>query len=206
MTRRILFAILLLAAPFSLYAQNDFGIWVNETNFKSTTFFDPEGDAKLKFSQKVGFGVSFNHFSGPNMSTEFAWQQLRAKAKVSVSGLNGTFDVGDVKANQLTAIVKWHFIPRSFIVPYVGAGAAYHTGAELHASGDITGGDSETVDFGNKFGYVLNGGVNFGVTPRMSIGLDLKYAPFKAHEKGTDSSEDVKLDPTTIALGVRFRM
>jgi outer membrane protein W len=210
MARRILFALLILAAPVSVFAQNDIGIWINETEFKSTTISETDASIKLKFDPKIGYGATFNHFSGPNMSTEFGWHQLKGDAKAQLSEAGGgshAFDIGDFKTNQISAILKWHWMPRSYVVPYLGAGLAYYSGSHLRTINDpVTGTNGETVDFDSKFDYVISGGLNFNVTRSIGIGLDLKYAPYKAHEKGTDSSDDITLDPRTIALGVRFRM
>lgn len=210
MIRRTLVALLLVAAPVSAFAQNDIGLWLNSSKFQSTSFTDQGGTARIKFDSKMGYGVSFNHFSGPNMSTEFAWNSLKADVNGELSFGNSTerARIGDFKANQLSAIIKWHFMPRTFIVPYVGAGVAYHSGAKIKTVNDPTIGETgETFDLESKFGYILNGGVNFNVTRGIAIGLDLKHAPYRGREKGTnDPTGDVKLDPTTVALGVRIRL
>ena len=74
MPRRILIALTLLASPGALFAQNDFAVWINSTRFKSSDLATdiPRGTGTLKFGQKMGYGVSYSHFSGPNVSTEFA--------------------------------------------------------------------------------------------------------------------------------------
>jgi outer membrane protein W len=209
MIRRILLAALILAAPLA-FAQNDVGVWLNTSTYQSTSFSDIEGGSvKIKFDSKMGYGLTFNHFSGPNMSMEFGWQQLRADAKgeLAFGNIHQTEKIGDFKVNQLSALIKWHFMPRSFIVPYVGAGAAYFTGGRLETVNDPTIGQTgETIDMDNKFGLLLNGGVNFAVARNISIGLDLRRAQYKAREKGGTLDDEVKLDPTTISLGVRFRL
>src|SRR4029079_12496610 len=123
MIRRTLVALLLVAAPVSAFGQNDIGLWLNSTKFKSTSFRYQGSTARIKFDSKMGYGVSFNHFSGPNMSTEFAWNSIKAdvKGELSVGNSTESARIGDFKANQLSAIIKWHFMPRTFIVPYVGA-------------------------------------------------------------------------------------
>lgn len=212
--RRILFTLLLLALPITAMAQSDFGVWVNTTQFKTTNDNSadfPDFNAKLKFDNKIGYGISFNHFSGPNMSTEFAAHQLKGDAKVSVSAPGTTIsqEVGTFKVNQVSAVMKWHFLPRSFISPYLGGGAAYYTGGQLKT---ITDPDfelnGETFKFENKFGFVASAGVNFAVTRGISVGLDGRYSPYKAVDKDDPDPDNnsVKLDPFTISLGLRFKM
>lgn len=217
MIRRSLLALMVLVFPLPLFAQNDFGVWVNRTQFKSTTESDVGGvqgiTGKLEFDQKAGFGVTFNHFSGPNLSTEFGWQQLRGNAKLKISTTSPpnsqSFDVGDLRSDMLTAIVQWHFMPRSFIAPYIGGGAAYFTGGRLNL--DVSTPQvplDENIKFDNKFAFVANAGVNFAVTQRMLIALDARYASYKARDKNDPdpTTNTLKLDPLSLALGIRFRM
>lgn len=216
MIRRVLFPVLLLLFPLSAFAQNDFGVWVNTTSWKSTSEDDfgiPGASAELKFDQKIGYGISFNHFTGPNLSFEFGAHQLRGDAKLGLrsvpQGIDETFDVGTLKTNAITGIVQWHFAPRSFITPYVGAGVVYFTGSQLHIDADAANGiDAENVKFDNKFGFAANAGVNFAVMSRMSVALDGRYASYKARDKNDPdpATNSLKLDPFTISLGLRFRM
>jgi outer membrane protein W len=211
MHRRILIAVFFLAFPISLFAQNDVGLWLNSTKFKSTDLGSeiPGATGTLKFSQKLGYGVSFNHFSGPNMSTEFAAQQIRGKAKADVrSGtVSQSIDLGTIKHNIYSAVVQWHFIPHGFITPYVGGGAAYFNSGQLNTSANAAAGlPAETFKFKNKFTYVLNGGVNFAVAQSISVGLDGRYSPYKARDKSNSTDPGVTLNPFTLSAGVRFRM
>lgn len=213
MARRILLVIALLASPVSLFAQNDFGLWVNTNHYKTTTETDPTLPGamfKFKVDQRVGYGITFNHFSGPNVSTEFALHQIRGEANAEVIMPNPTtraqVDVGSFKANVLSGVLKWNFMPRSFITPYIGAGLAYFTGGQAKLTPDLQGGASETVKFKNKTSFVVDGGVNFGVTRSIAIGADVRYAPYKTIDKSDPTSGSINLDPLTLALGVRFRM
>lgn len=215
MARNTLVTLLFLMFPLAAFAQNDVGVWLNTNQFSTTTITDPAGPSnptlKVKFDQKLGYGITLNHFSGPNVSTEFGLQQLRADAKASVHIVNPPVDervkLGSFKVNAVSALLKWHFMPQAFIVPYIGAGAVYLTGGQIKTVNDPAAGTSgETVKFGNKFNYVIDAGVNFAVTRSILIGLDVRHSPYTAREKGSTSSDNVKIDPTTMSLGVRFRM
>jgi outer membrane protein W len=214
MIRKALLTAAMLAIPVCASAQNDFGVWVNAPQFKSSSETAISGETvKLKFDQKIGYGISWNHFSGLNMSTEFAAHQLRADAKASLHSTVPPLDVsaklGTLKVNQFSAVMKWHFMPRSFITPYIGAGAAYFTGGQIKTVNNPSIGETgQTFKFANRFGYIANAGVNFAVTRSIAIGLDARYSPYTARDKSdpNPTTNSVKLDPTTIALGVRFRM
>jgi outer membrane protein W len=212
MARRILFALLILAFPVSLLAQNDFGVWVNSSKYKTTTEADPTlpgATFRFKMNSKVGYGVSFNHFSGPNMSTEFAAHQIRGDATASIDSPNPTLramiNLGSFRANVFSAVMKWHFMPTSFVTPYIGAGAAYFMNGQLSAPIDPNIASGKTK-FQNKATWVADAGVNVNIMRNFAIGLDGRYSPYKAVDKSDPASGSVKFDPLTVALGVRFRM
>lgn len=214
MARRILFALLIVAVPTVALAQNDVGLWLNTSHYKTTTQTDPTlpgATFKFKVDSRTGYGITFNHFSGPNLSEEFGYSQIKGEATAEVITSNPTvrasIDAGGFRANVVTGAFKWHFNPKSFIVPYIGAGAAYFTGGHADLKADAQSGTpAQRVKFDNKFGFLVCGGVNFAVTRGISIGADARYAPYKAQEKGTSSSEAVTLDPMTFSVGVRFHM
>jgi outer membrane protein W len=209
--RRILFALAVLAFPVSLMAQSsDIGIWVNTTNFKSTTETDPAFPGqqfKIDFDQKMGYGVTFNTYFSQNFSTEFGAQQIRsdAKANLNFPPINETFDLGEFKSNVFSGIVQWHFLPGRFIDPYLGGGASYFQGAQLKIADPELFEDQDTIKFDNKVKFTANAGISIAVTKGMSISLDGRYTPYKAQEKDGASSDAIQLDPLTISLGIRLK-
>lgn len=206
--RRALFTLLVLVFPIPLIAQNEVGVLINTAQFRSTTQSDPDGTMTLKlgFGQQSGYGVSYNRFWRPNLSTEFAAQQIRGEAKISLRSdtetLYDNLDIGGFRSNVLSAMAQWHFAQRSVITPYVGAGVAYFTGARINPRSEF---EAEAVHFENKLGYAVSAGLNIAVAPRLSLGVDARYAPYKAQAKGSPDTESIKLDPTTLSLGLRYR-
>lgn len=205
--RRILLMVVILVFPIAAMAQSsDFGIFVNTTNFKTTTQTDPDFPTerlKVDFDQKMGYGVAYNRYFSPNFSTEFGYSQIRGNANVSATGLP-KFELGEFKSNVFTGIVQWHFAPRAFIDPYIGGGATYFQGGKIDVPQEIAT-DGDTVKFENKFNYVANAGINLSITTGMMLAIDARYMPYEAQEKGAPSSEAVKLDPLTISAGIRLR-
>jgi outer membrane protein W len=205
--RRILLTLAILAFPLTAFAQaSDFGIFVNTTNFKSTTQSDPDFPSeqlKIDFDQKMGYGVAYNRYFSPSLSTEFGYSQIRGDGNVTVTGLP-KFGLGEFKSNVFTGILQWHFAPRAFIDPYIGGGASYFQGGKIEIPDDIAV-DGDTVKFDNKAGYVANAGINLAITKGMMLAVDARYMPYKAQEKGAPSSEAVSLDPLVISAGIRLR-
>jgi outer membrane protein W len=210
--RRIALALVVLAFPVSLMAQSsDIGIWVNTTNFKSTTETDPDfpgSQVEIDFDQKMGYGVTFNSYFSQNFSTEFGAQRILgdAKATLSFPPISETVDIGEFKSNVFSGIVQWHFAPGRFIDPYIGGGASYFQGAQLKISDDpLLEAEEDTIKFDNKIKFTANAGVSIALTKGMSISLDGRYTPYEAEERNSSIAESVKLDPLTISLGIRLK-
>lgn len=200
--------------PLSLMAQSsDLGIWVNTTNFKSTTETDPEFPGSrfdVDFDQKMGYGLTYNRYFSQNFSTEFGVAQIRGDAKANfvstVPPLNESFNLGEFKSNVWSAVVQWHFAPKGFIDPYLGGGASYFQGAQLRINDDaFIDEPGDTIKFDNKTNFTINAGINFAVTRGMTVSLDGRYTPYDAEERDSPFSDSVKLDPLTISLGLRLR-
>ncbi len=205
---------MLLLFPVSLMAQaTDFGIWVNTTNFKSTTETDPDLPGSrfdIDFDQKMGYGLTYNRYFSQNFSTEFGLAQIRSDANATfvstVPPINQTFRLGEFKAKVWSAVVQWHFVPRGFIDPYLGGGVAYFQGAQLRIPEDaIVDEPGDTVKFDNKTKFTMNAGINVGVTKGLTVALDARYTPYEAVEENSPQADSVTLDPLTISLGLRFR-
>lgn len=210
--RSKLFVLLVLLVPGQLFAQSsDFGIWVNRANYSSTGFLDPtepDFSGTVKFAPSTGFGVSYNHYWSPNISTDFGAHFFRGTTQVKATGggFNVTVDVGNLKLQQYSGVVQWHFPVRGPVAPYVGGGVAYVTGGRIGISGEGFTADSLHLD--NKLTIVANGGATYFVTPRVGIGVDLKYAPYKSAVDATpgDPIQELKINPLSFSIGLRMRL
>jgi len=214
MRRRILVAIVVvLAVPAALFAQNQFGIWANRTTFNSSgnvAIGMPVASNRLEVSQQTGFGVSADHFSGPNVSTEFSWMQSRGEAKLMIPTMSGDENVsgrvGSLRSDAVSAILRWHFAPGAMISPYLGVGGAYFLGGHLATLDNpgigVSGGN---IKFDNHLALVTNAGIDVRITRALAIGIDVRRASYKAKAKG-NTGLALDLDPTTVALGVKLRM
>jgi outer membrane protein W len=199
-----LLAVIALAAPASLYAQNDVGVWMDATRYGSTRFIElPSASSNAQIHAKTSYGLSFEHFQRPSISTELAWHRLHGDADVGFS--SGTHvPLGSIRVDALSALVKWHFGSQSWIAPYVGAGAAYFVHGRVTPTEPIAG--RNEVDIENKLGYVLAAGVSVPLSRSIAFAVDVRHSPFKAIETPLKAPGDFNLDPTTLALGLRFRM
>jgi outer membrane protein W len=205
----------LTVALFALptFAQSELGVFVNSSSMHSTDFSDPDIEAKLKFDRKSGYGISYNHYVSPNVSLEISAQKIRGDANLDVTdALGGTkvsVGVGTLDLRQYDAALQWHFAPRGFIDPYIGGGVA-RIGGKLKgddAAIPAGGTDLPVLRLDDKFTWLADAGVDLRVARSVAVTLAAKYTSYTS---GVDAAPDdpvqeLKLDPLTISLGVRFR-
>jgi len=207
------FAVLaVLAFPLSLAAQtpaNELGVFVSASSFDDTTLPDDEldVDVELEFDEQIGYGVSYNRFWTPQLSTEFAVQRLGGDIDVSI--IDGpttiTVDAGEIDLTAYSGTVQWHFGATGRFDPYVGGGVAYVTGdVDLIADPE----DPESVDnveLENETTWLANAGINYRLTNSIAIGADAKYIAYEPKGKGDADDERVDVNPLVISAGVKFR-
>jgi outer membrane protein W len=195
-----LVAIVLAFLTAPLFAQsNDVGIWVSSARL-STTSTD---GSDVKFSSGHGYGASYDHFWFGHFSTEFAYSSLRNNGHIRVGGEN-VLDLGRMTTKVATAIAQWHFSRAGFLDPYIGAGAAYVKAGNLNSS-DLAQSSIGSVVIEKKWGWAANGGVNVNFNHGLALAIDAKYVPYKPNSTSAGSSLKLKLNPTILAAGVKFR-
>jgi outer membrane protein len=88
--------------------------------------------------------------------------------------------------------------------PYVGAGIAY--AIILHSNGDAV----SSLNVHNNFGYALQTGVEYALTQKWQAFVDVKQLWLSVNADGLlggliPVSAKVKLDPTIVSAGIKFR-
>lgn len=211
-----LFSLTLLAIAVPLQAQDRS---VDVTGF--VTWVDISGDNRidngfddpfdLEFDSDTGFGASVNVFWSNRISTEFAASTVSSDVTFNpaTGGLPG-FLAGDLEMIPITAVLQYHFAPNSRIDPYVGGGAAYVLFDELDGGDDVDDVDFEKIDFDDDAGFVVNAGVDFGLTDNFAINLDAKYVPVSSSATavfatGPGQAFDIEVNPLIVSAGARFK-
>lgn len=194
-------ALALLTLPIAAQS-NDIGVWAVVSRVTSPTRTDPTTQLELK--EKIGYGLSFNHFWGRHLSTELAADATKNDARLTIGGLQA-LALGRLKQSVITGTLQWHFASRSTLDPYLGVGAAYVKTDDLR-SNDLNLAEIGAVKIDNKTAAVANAGVNLAVTRMIAVAFDAKYIPLKPKAAGiTGDSLPLKLNPIIYALGLRFR-
>jgi outer membrane protein W len=212
---RVSLLLVSLLFPVILFAQsapNEWAIFFNRASFHSTSESDPDLGitAKFKIDPKTGYGISFDHFIAPNMSVQLLAQSVRGNSKISVTddttGTTFTVPTGSIDMRQYDVALHYYFGSSPAVRPYAGLGVLRTQGGKVTIPADLSDtGVEETISLDDKFSWVADAGVDFRITRNGSIALSAKYAPYKTSVSDDPSDSKVKLDPLTIAAGLRWR-
>ena len=110
-----------------------------------------------------------------------------------------------------TLTLQYHFVPEGKVRPYVGAGVNWSIFYSDNASDELVNAVGPTeVQLSNSFGYALQAGVDFDLSEKVFLNLDVKYIDMSTKATLTTgalvNTVDVKINPLVfgIGLGMRF--
>lgn len=210
MLKRVLFAILLLAAMAGItstfstpaLAMKQEGDWL--MRFRGI-HVDPEESGTTSAGGSVSIDadtvpeLDFTYFFTDNIAAEL----ILATTTHSVD-VNGVAPLGDVSLIPPILTLQYHFNPRGKFSPYVGAGINY----TIFYDEDPAGGAVTSVDYDNAFGLAAQIGVDYALNDRWSINLDIKKVWLDTDVSvngGAITGNDVEIDPWIFSLGIGYR-
>jgi outer membrane protein W len=194
-------ALAILALPL-LAQSNDIGVWAAVSHVTGST--NADATTHVGFVDKLGYGVSFNHYWTHNFSTELAADATKSDATLKVGGVKA-LALGRLKETVITGTVQWHPAGAGKLDPYAGVGGAWVKSDSLRST-DLDLAGIGAVKVGNKVSWVANAGVNLAITRRIALAFDAKYIPLKPKSSGAGGdSLELKLNPLILAAGVRYR-
>lgn len=140
------------------------------------------------------------------ITRNFAVELIAATTRHSITAQGtslGNVPVGRVWLLPPTLTAQYHPLPASRLSPYVGAGINY----TIFYNADAAGGAVNSVSYDNGFGWALQAGVDYALTDRISLNLDVKklYLSTTAKLNGGAIAAKVDLDPWIVGVGVGYR-
>lgn len=165
------------------------------------------------FGNTTGFGLAATGFFSRMLALDLGASYLRPRVNYtpSTAGI-GTIGGGRLRMIPLTALLQFHFLPGSFVDPYIGGGGAYllmrnKTNLDTNAAG------VRSVSYDNRFGGAVQGGLMFGFGS-VGLNLDAKYLPLKVRSDarlatgpGTtivSTRGETKINPWLFSVGLSF--
>jgi len=142
-----------------------------------------------------------------------ALELIAATTKHDINGKGGLEPIGELADTWVlppTLTLQYHFAPKAKVRPYVGAGLNYTIFYNEDASGALEDAIGDTdVKLENSFGFALQAGVDFDISDRVFLNLDVKYIDIDTKAKLTTgplvNRVKVSLDPIVVGVGVGMR-
>ncbi|ASU31945.1 OmpW/AlkL family protein [Mucilaginibacter xinganensis] len=179
----------------------------------------------VNISNTVVPEVDFTYFFAKNFSAELILATTRHKVNTTGSNLTaiGASSSADVNLGKVwllppTLTLQYHVPTGCAVKPYIGAGVNY----TFFYSAD-KGPTVRAIDYQNKFAFATQAGVDYNITKKVFLNLDLKKI-FLSTNVTVDASNltpaanpelapvlknipaNVKINPWVIGAGVGFRL
>ena len=185
--------------------QNDVALWTVGSYMANTTIAEDEGfTLAVIFDEKIGYGLSANHFWTDQFSTELALMTFNADLNVASAFTDGAEEIGELNGRAVTAMAQWHFLRDRAVSPYVSAGVA-HIGGSFDPIAAFGEGDEPEIDLESEVTWAAAIGMNIRLTERFALTFEAKRIPFDALEEGGLEADEIPVDPMLYGTGVRFR-
>lgn len=155
--------------------------------------------------------LDFTYFFTNNIGAEL----ILATSPHDIGGagaLSALGEIADTMALPPTLTLQYHFAPNAKMRPYVGAGINWTVfySEDPSTSLNTALGGATDVSLDDSFGWAVQAGVDFDITERVFLNLDVKYVDIDTTATldtgGVFNNVDVEIDPLIfgVGLGMRF--
>lgn len=178
------------AVPPAVAAEGDIVFRARAINIDPDTSSDIPG---LDVDSQATAEIGLTYFLRPQWAVDFGI--TTAEHDITLNGAR----IGETRILPINITGQYHFQPNAKIRPYIGAGLNYTRFSDV----SILGGAIDLDD--DSFGPVLQAGVDWALTDKVSLNFDVKKIWISTDASGAASGK-VDIDPLVygIGLGVKF--
>lgn len=154
--------------------------------------------------------LDFTYFFTNNIAAEL----ILATSPHDISGggaLSPLGKIADTMALPPTLTLQYHFAPAAKVRPYVGAGinwTVFYSEDPTTSLNTALGGSTD-VSLDDSFGWAVQAGVDFDITERVFLNLDVKFVDIDTTATldtgGVINTVDVQIDPIIVGVGLGMR-
>lgn len=154
--------------------------------------------------------IDFTYMATDHIGAEL----IVATTKHTISGRGALQGVGDLATTWVlppTLTLQYHFVPEAKVRPYVGAGINWSIFYSDNASDQLEAAVGPTnVTLSNSVGWALQAGVDFDISEKVFLNVDVKYIDMSTTATLTSGAlvnrVDVDINPLVfgVGLGMRF--
>ncbi|PVX29421.1 OmpW/AlkL family protein [Sphingomonas pokkalii] len=164
---------------------------------------------------KVGVGdavmpeVDFTYMATDNIGAELIVSSTRhdIQGREAISGLG---KVGHTWVLPPTLTLQYHFMPKTAVRPYIGAGINYTTFYSAKTSDSLNKALGKTsLSLKDSVGYALQAGIDIDLNKKFFLNLDVKYIDMRTTARldtnGTINQTKVDINPLVFGFGIGTR-
>jgi outer membrane protein len=138
---------------------------------------------------------------------------IAATTKHCVDGGGSLAAVGRLACTWVlppTVTLQYHFVPEGKVHPYVGAGVNWTLFYNEKASTELVNAIGATdVNLSSSWGYALQAGIDFDISEKMFLNLDVKYVDMDTNARLTTGAAvnnlRANINPLIVGVGVGWR-
>jgi outer membrane protein len=154
--------------------------------------------------------LDFTYFFTNNIAAEL----ILATSPHDLGGagaLSALGEIADTMALPPTLTFQYHCAPGAKIRPYIGAGVNWTIFYSEDASTSLNSalGGATDVSLDDSFGWAAQAGVDFDLTDRVFLNVDVKYVDIDTTATldtgGVLNNVDVEIDPLIVGVGIGMR-
>lgn len=148
--------------------------------------------------------LDLTYFLSPNFAVNVIAATSRHDVEVRNVPGAGTIDLGRVWALPPTVTLQYHPLPASRLSPYLGVGLNYTV---FYGEGGSRSAGITQVDVENAWGYGVNVGVDYEISPNWLANVDVKrlwLSPDVRVNNGAVRGE-ADLNPWIVGASMRYR-
>ncbi len=153
--------------------------------------------------------IDFTYMLTGNIGIEL----IAATTKHCVEGGGSLAAVGRLACTWVlppTLTLQYHFAPEGKVHPYVGAGVNWTMFYNEKASSQLnTAIGATSVTLSNSWGYAVQAGIDFDISEKMFLNLDVKYVDMDTNARLTTGAAvntlRANIDPLIVGVGVGWR-
>jgi outer membrane protein len=148
--------------------------------------------------------LDFTYFFTPNIAANLIAATTKHDITVRDVPGAGTIDLGSTWVLPPTLTLQYYPLPAARFSPYVGASLNYTI---FYSEGGSRSPGITSVDVRDSWGYGLNAGFNYEITPNWLANFDVKYLWLSPDVRvnGGAVTGQADLNPWVIGAGVRYR-
>ncbi len=152
--------------------------------------------------------ADFTYFFNKNIAAELILGTTKHNVVAKSTAL-GDIDLGSVYLLPPTLTLQYHFYPTAKLKPYIGAGLNYTI---FYSEGKNPAAAVTKVEYKDNVGFALQGGVDYFVTEKYFLNLDVKQLFLKTDVTvstipaiGATVPADVTINPLLLGVGVGMK-